>query len=361
MTIDGSTDMGMGSSAERVARVRSLAIAGEDRGSGTAGRDGADGGRRGRRLLVAVIAAQALGLAWLAAERLGGQGGMPAPLHAVAAAAAAPAAQALAALPAAAGGAPVRFEAQGFVVATRRATVSTRVAGIVTTLPVEVGDRVHKGQVLGTLDVDLAERELLLAQKQLKALEAHVRSAEASQRQAAAELEQEQSLQERRFSSAARVLQKRTGADVAGATLDNARADLAVGTLQVQQQRSLLSNYTIRAPFAGIVSEKNAQPGELIAPSGAGGGYTRTGLCTIVDTDSLEVQVDVSEQLVNRVREGQPVQFVLYAYEDKVLRGRVARVMPSADRAKGTLQVRVAILDRDPRILPDMRVRLDFL
>jgi HlyD family secretion protein len=360
MTIDGSTDMGMGSSAERVARVRSLAIAGEDRGPGTAGRDGADGGRRGRRLLVAVIAAQALGLAWLAAERLGGQGGMLAPLHA--AAAAAPAApQALAALPAAAGGAPVRFEAQGFVVATRRATVSTRVAGIVTTLPVEVGDRVHKSQVLGTLDVDLAERELLLAQKQLKALEAHVRSAEASQRQAAAELEQEQSLQERRFSSAARVLQKRTGADVAGATLDNARADLAVGTLQVQQQRSLLSNYTIRAPFAGIVSEKNAQPGELIAPSGAGGGFTRTGLCTIVDTDSLEVQVDVSEQLVNRVREGQPVQFVLYAYEDKVLRGRVARVMPSADRAKGTLQVRVAILDRDPRILPDMRVRLDFL
>jgi RND family efflux transporter MFP subunit len=335
------------SAQERAEKIRSLSIAPVGDTPAPAA------SRQWRKLLVAVL----VGVPAVAGAYYAGS---VRPAGSVETRPAAPvaAAPAPAAAPAAKG---ARFEAQGFVTATRHATVSTRVAGIVRAIHVEAGDRVTQGQVLGVLDADLARRELELAEGHVAVLQARVRSAEAQLRQAERDAEQEQQLFARQFSSQARSQQKQTAAEVASAAVQSARADLKVALVQVEQTRSMLSNYTIRAPFAGIVTEKNAQQGELIAPSGAGGGFTRTGLCTILDTKSLEVVVDVSEQLVTQVEPGQPVELTLYAYQGKNIRGKVSRIMPSADRAKGTLQVRLSIIDKDPRILPDMRARVAFL
>ncbi len=340
-------------SAERLARLRSLSI---ERGpTAVAVAVAAAAGRPSHaksRLMLIVIAAQALAIGGLALRsHAAGTGAVAATVPA--------AHDPVAASPVAA--AAGRFDAQGFVTATRRATVSTRVAGIVTSVRVEAGDRVARGQILGTLDSDLASRDLELAARQVDVLQARLRSADAQHHQALNDIQREQPLFEKQFSTRAKHLQLQTAAEVSSAARDSARADLAVAELQVKQQRSLLGNYTVRAPFAGIVIEKNAQPGELIAPSGAVGGFTRTGLCTIVDMDSLEVVVDVSEQLITRVRAGQPATLSLYAHPDAKFAAHVTRIMPSADRAKGTLQVRVAIDRLDPRILPDMGARVTFL
>jgi RND family efflux transporter MFP subunit len=337
------------SAQERAEKIRSLSITPVTETPSAPARTG------WRKLAVAML----VGVPAIAAAYYAGS--VQAPVQQPAPVAVKPTATAVAATDAAPVAKGVRFEAQGFVTATRHATVSTRVAGIVRAVNVEAGDRVVQGQVLGVLDADLARRELELAEGHVTVLEARVRSAEAQLRQAERDAEQEQQLFARQFSSQARSQQKQTAAEVAAAAVQSARADLKVAKVQVEQTRSMLSNYTIRAPFAGIVTEKNAQPGELIAPSGAGGGFTRTGLCTIVDTNSLEVVVDVSEQLVTQVVPGQPVQLTLYAYQGKNIRGQVSRIMPSADRAKGTLQVRLAIIDKDARILPDMRARVAFL
>lgn len=254
-----------------------------------------------------------------------------------------------------------RFEAQGFVTATRRATVSTLVAGIVTAIPVAVGARVERGQILGLLDDTSPRQALALVEKQRDAAATAIAGAKARLELAESEYQQEKALVAQQFSSANRLAQKKTALDVAVAALASAVADREALQLQVQQQRTQLSYYTIRAPFAGIVTDQNAQPGELIAPSGAGGGFTRTGICTIVDTSTLEVMVDVSEQMIRLVQVGAPATLALYAYEGKPLQGRVSRIMPSADRAKGTLQVRISLLEPDPRVLPDMRVRVHFL
>ena len=131
--------------------------------------------------------------------------------------------------------------------------------------------------------------------------------------------------------------------------------------MRVQQQRSLLANYTIRAPFAGIVVERNSQVGELVAPMSAGGSFTRTGICTIVDMDSLVLVVDVGEQQIQSVKVGQAVNFRLYSDERVQMQGRVQRVVPSADRAKGTLQVRITISGKDSRVLPGMRANVNFI
>lgn len=341
----------MNTAQERAEKIRSLSIA------PAANATEAKPNAAWRKLAVALL----VGVPAVAGAYYAGSAKSQAVAPVAAAAKAEPATGSAAAVQAPPPAKGVRFEAQGFVTATRHATVSTRVAGIVRAVNVEAGDRVVQGQVLGVLDADLARRELELAEGHVTVLQARVRSAEAQLRQAERDAEQEQQLYVRQFSSQARSQQKQTAAEVAAAGLQSARADLKVAQVQVEQTRSMLSNYTIRAPFAGIVTEKNAQPGELIAPSGAGGGFTRTGLCTIVDTNSLEVVVDVSEQLVTQVEPGQPVELTLYAYQGKNIRGKVSRIMPSADRAKGTLQVRLAILDKDARILPDMRARVAFL
>jgi RND family efflux transporter MFP subunit len=126
-------------------------------------------------------------------------------------------------------------------------------------------------------------------------------------------------------------------------------------------QRRQLDDMRILAPFAGVVIDKAAQPGEMISPVSAGGGFTRTGICTIVDMDSLEVEVDVNESYINRVSAGQPVLATLNSYPDWKIPAEVITIIPSADRNRATVRVRIRLLERDQRILPDMGVKVAFL
>ncbi|MDT8999860.1 efflux RND transporter periplasmic adaptor subunit [Paucibacter sp. APW11] len=254
-----------------------------------------------------------------------------------------------------------RLEASGFVTATRMATVSARTMGQISELLVEEGARVEKGQVLARISSDHAQMELRLAEAQQQAALARIQSAEAEQREAQRNLQREISLQDQQFSSEARVSKARTSAETALAAVQSARADAALVDLQVQRQRQLLDDYVVRAPFAGVVLARNAQAGEIVAPSGAGGGYTRTGICTIVDMKSLEIVVDVNEEMITRVQPDQQVTAELYSHKGWRFPGRVLRVMPSADRAKATVRARIQLLTDDPRILPDMAVKVAFL
>jgi RND family efflux transporter MFP subunit len=156
--------------------------------------------------------------------------------------------------------------------------------------------------------------------------------------------------------------------DAALAQRDMLRARLAATEEQVKvatESQAVaqvqLDNTVIRAPFSGVVIAKSAQPGEMISPISAGGGFTRTGIGTIVDMDSLEIQVDVNESYINRVTPGQPVEATLNAYPDWKIPGDVIAIIPTADRSKATVKVRIAIKAKDPRIVPDMGARVGFL
>lgn len=309
-------------------------------------------------LIGAIILAQAGALGWLLYDRAGIAANAPASASQTAT----QERQTTAATSAnAASPAGVEFEAQGFTVATRRATVSARVAGIVTAVNIDVGDRVAKGQILGRLDSSYAQHDLRLAEQRRQSVGAQIRIAQASLAQSSGALQRTQTLFDRGFSTRADL--ERVAADyrVATAQLDNQRSEQASAGIQINQLRGVVGNYTIRAPFAGIVIEKNAQQGELLAPTGAGGGFTRTGFATIIDMNSLEIVVDVGEQFVSRVGSGQPVDVGFYAIPDLTIRGRVSQVMPSADRAKGTVQVRIKLETSDPRVLPDMGTKVMFL
>lgn len=308
--------------------------------------------------LVALLGAQALLIAYFMVDRPGdGAAG----LAAVRPADAAERVPAVAGPAVAIGEPGVKLQAQGFVVALRQATVSTRVAGIVSDLPVDVGDHVEKGEVVGILASDLAEKDLRLAERELSSLRAAVARARAGQEQADSEYRRELLLARDDYSTSARVAEKKLAKIVADTALASSLAELSVGEVRVERERSLLSNYTIRAPFSGVVIAKNSQVGELVAPMSAGGSFTRTGICTIVDMDSLMLLVDVSEKQMANVEAGQPVEFRLYSNEQASFSGRVVRVLPTADRAKGTLQVRIAIQDKDARMLPGMRASVNFM
>lgn len=253
------------------------------------------------------------------------------------------------------------LDASGYVVARRRATVSSKVTGKVVTVMLEEGQRVEAGQIIATLDNSNWKASLAQSNAQLQQAEANVSSAqiafddakpifERSEKQKAAAVISAQSFDE----SHAQFDVARNNLNVAQRGLDAARAGVEVA------QRNL-DDTVIRAPFAGIVTEKAAQPGEMVSPISAGGGFTRTGIGTIVDMDSLEVEVDVSENFINRVRPQQPVTIKLNAYPDWEIPGAVIAMIPTADRAKATVKVRIAIKQKDPRIIPEMGARVAFL
>jgi RND family efflux transporter MFP subunit len=253
------------------------------------------------------------------------------------------------------------LDASGYIVARRRATVSSKVTGKVATVMLEEGQRVEAGEIIATLDDSNWRAALAQSKAQLQQAEANAASAqiafddakpifERSEKQKAAEVISAQSFDE----SHAQYDVARNNLNVAQRGLDAARAGVEVA------QRNL-DDTVIRAPFAGIVTEKAAQPGEMVSPVSAGGGFTRTGIGTIVDMDSLEVEVDVSENFINRVRPQQPVTIKLNAYPDWEIPGSVIATIPTADRAKATVKVRIAIKQKDPRIIPEMGARVAFL
>lgn len=253
------------------------------------------------------------------------------------------------------------LNASGYVTARRRATVSSKVTGKVIEVNVEEGMAVRRGQVLARLDASQIRSALNVAEAQL----------EASRRGAA---EDEARLREAQLTMARRAQLVKEGVvgkaelDAAEAQVDSLRARIAMAHEQVRVSESLvnarktdLDDMIVRAPFDGVAISKDAQPGEMISPVSAGGGFTRTGICTIVDMSSLEIEVDVNESYISRVRPGQPVEAVLDAYPDWRIPAHVITTVPSADRAKATMKVRIGFDKLDPRILPDMGVKVSFL
>jgi len=253
------------------------------------------------------------------------------------------------------------LDASGYVTPRRIATVSSKITGKVQDVLIEEGMQVEEGQILARLDPTDAEAQSALAASQLAATEAALGEARATLVLA------EQTLRRAREMTAAK-LQPVSTLDQAKADFDARRARLAQLQRQVQVARDQLSvtqlsvdNTIIRAPFKGVIVAKAAQPGEMISPVSAGGGFTRTGIGTLVDMDSLEVQVDVNEAYIGRVKPEQPVEAVLNAYADWRIPASVIAIIPTADRAKATVKVRIALGSRDPRIVPDMGVRVSFL
>lgn len=260
-----------------------------------------------------------------------------------------------------AGGSGSVLEASGYVVARRRATVSSKVTGKVVELLIEEGSRVELGQVLARIDDSNIRTQMELARSQSAAARAQLTEVQVQLADAERTLQRTREL-------AGRQLLSQSALDTAQATVDTLRArlestrrnvDVAERGLAVQAQQ--LDDTVVRAPFAGVITVKNAQPGEMISPLSAGGDGTRTGIGTLVDMESLEVEVDVNENFINRVQAGQPAETVLNAYTDWKIPSEVIAVIPTADRAKATVKVRIALKLKDPRVLPDMGARVSFL
>ena len=253
------------------------------------------------------------------------------------------------------------LQATGYVTAEREATVSSQISGQLSKIYFEEGEHVHRGQVLARLD-DSAQRAALdQANAQLAAAQAQLRQYQVQLGQARRDFARDQALVGQHLVSEQEFETARTqAATLAAQVLTQGRA-VAVARAGVQAAR-VQEDYTIvHAPFTGVVVDKAAQMGEMISPIFGGGGFTQTGVATIVDMSSLEVDVDVNEAYIHRVRPSQPAVAVLDAYPDWNIPAHVIAIVPTADKSKATVKVRVAFQQLDPRILPDMGVRVSFL
>jgi len=253
------------------------------------------------------------------------------------------------------------LDASGYVTARLQATVSAKITGKVTEVLIEEGMRVREGAVLARLDDTEARAGLALAQAQLVAARSQLAEVRAQLDQAERDYTRQQGLYDRQLVSPQSLDAALAQRDMLRARLANVQEQIKVAQESLAVAQVQLDNTVIRAPFSGVVIAKSAQPGEMISPISAGGGFTRTGIGTIVDMDSLEIQVDVNESYINRVAPGQPVEATLNAYPDWKIPGEVIAIIPTADRSKATVKVRIAIKARDPRIVPDMGVRVGFL
>ncbi|WP_226643837.1 efflux RND transporter periplasmic adaptor subunit [Microbulbifer variabilis] len=253
------------------------------------------------------------------------------------------------------------LNASGYITARRMATVSAEVMGLISSVDVEEGMQVEEGQVLARLDNVKARVSLAFARAQIQVLQAQEASILAKLKEAERQYQRFAGLRDKNYSSKAQLTQSESTVEGLRADLKSARANIEVAKLEAERQRERLEDHTIRAPFAGIVTQKNAQPGEIVAPSSAGGGFTRTGICTIVDMDSLEIEVDVNEAFIGRISTGQKVNANLDAYPEWDIPATVVAIIPTADRAKATVRVRIGIDQKDSRILPDMGVKVGFL
>jgi RND family efflux transporter MFP subunit len=260
-----------------------------------------------------------------------------------------------------AGNATSLLDASGYIVARRRATVSAKVTGKVMKVMLEEGQRVEAGQIIALLDDSNWKASLAQSRAQLQQAEAGVSSAQTAFDDAKPIFERSEREKAAAVISAQSFDESRAQFDVARNNLLIAQRGLEAARAGVDVAERNLDDTIIRAPFAGVVTEKAAQPGEMVSPISAGGGFTRTGIGTIVDMDSLEVEVDVSENFINRVRPQQPVTIKLNAYPDWEIPGSVIAAIPTADRAKATVKVRIAISLKDPRIIPEMGARVSFL
>jgi RND family efflux transporter MFP subunit len=263
------------------------------------------------------------------------------------------------------------LNASGYITPRRRATIAAKITGRVTGVYFDEGTRVTEGQLLATLDDSDVRRALESAKADRDSSQAAIADYEVQLRNAEIGLRRAEQLQKEGVQTQEFLDNARTSADSLRAKIVLAKQQVVAAEARIREQQQAVDNCTIRAPFAGIVVSKDAQVGEMVSPVSAGGGFTRTGIATIVDLHSNEIEVDVSESYIAKVRNDQGVNAVLDAYPDWTIPAKVRTVIPTADRQKATVKVRISftapdhvhLFDpaADPRILPDMGVKVTFL
>ena len=253
------------------------------------------------------------------------------------------------------------LDATGYVIARRQATVSSKVTGKVVEVLVEEGMVVEEGQLLAVLDDSINRAQYALAESRVVAANAAIAELEVQIRQAQLNLQRTRDLAKENLISQADLDSNELSVEALNARLNKFRRDVEVAQRSTTIQKQMLDDMQIRAPFAGVVIAKSAQPGEMISPIAAGGSFTNTGICTIVDMESLEIEVDVNEAYINRVYPEQPVSVTLNAYPDFHMPAEVIAIIPTANRNQATGRVRVGFIELDKRVLPEMGVKVSFL
>jgi HlyD family secretion protein len=263
--------------------------------------------------------------------------------------------------PAGAGGREALLNASGYVTPRRRATIAAKITGRVRGVFFDEGTHVHEGQLLATLDDSDARKALDSAKADRDSAQAAIADFQVQLKNAKIVLHRAEQLQKAGVQTEEQLDNAHTAADSLEAKIDLAKTQVDAAQSRIQVAQQAVDNCTIKAPFEGIVVSKDAQVGEMVSPISAGGGFTRTGIATIVDMKSNEIEVDVNEAYIARVQPGQPVTAVLDAYPDWEIPSRVRTIIPSADRQKATVKVRISFIKLDPRILPDMGIKVTFL
>ncbi|MYB18629.1 MAG: efflux RND transporter periplasmic adaptor subunit [Holophagales bacterium] len=259
-------------------------------------------------------------------------------------------------------GQPTVLNASGYVRARLQSTVSSKITGRIAEVLVEEGMAVSEGQVLARLDDTTERSHLALAEAQLRAVRSALVELEVRHEEARLDLRRQRQLLDHRLIGQADFDATQADADSLQARIANQREQEVVAEREIDVRRTAREDTVIRAPFSGVAISRDAQPGEIISPMSAGGGFTRTGVCTIVDMSSLEIEVDVNESYIDRVSPGQRVVATLNAYPDWEIPARVITTIPAADRQRATVLVRIGFDEfGDPRILPDMGVNVAFL
>jgi RND family efflux transporter MFP subunit len=250
--------------------------------------------------------------------------------------------------------------ASGYVVARRKATVAAEITGKVVEVFIDEGMTVTEGQVVARLDSVLAEKDFELARSRVETADAAIAAISADLEDANRIMTRIHTLSQKNFATEADLTKAQARVGVLNAQLRQAQSQFETAKIDAKRSGSMLDKHQIRAPFAGVVIDRSAQPGEMISPMSVGG-YTRTGICTIVDMDSIEIEVDVNEAFIGRVAAGGAVNAMLDAYPDWTIPASVIAIVPTANREKATVKVRIRFDKKDPRILPDMAVKVNFL
>jgi RND family efflux transporter MFP subunit len=253
------------------------------------------------------------------------------------------------------------LNASGYVVARRQATVSAKVTGKIEEIYVEEGMAVKKDQVLARLDPVNIQTVLTMAQRELEASRRNLAETEVRLADARRALARNEELVKQKLISEAALDTSRADVNALAARLEASKAQVKVSESQVAMRKIDYDDLQVKAPFAGVVISKDAQPGEIVSPMSAGGGFTRTGIATIVDMDSREIEVDVNEAYINRVKPNQRIEATLDAYPDQTLPAHVINLVPTADRTKATVRVRIGFDKLEPQILPEMGIKVRFL
>jgi len=260
-----------------------------------------------------------------------------------------------------AGGSAAVLNASGYVVARRLATVSSKVTGKVVEVLVEEGMSVKRGQMLARLDDSTTRAQFDFATAQLQAAQKNLAEVQVRRAEAQRQLQRFESLKARSLVSESALDNAQSEVAALDARLAALQAEVGVAANGQRLRSRDLEDLAVRAPFDGVVTSKDAQPGEMVSPISAGGGFTRTGIATVVDMDSREIEVDVNEAYINRVHAGQRTEATLDAYPTWTIPSHVINIVPTADRQKATVRVRIAFDALDARILPEMGIKVRFL